>query len=348
MYKVLVVDDEQSIKRSLRAIVESSGLPFRIVGYAVDGREALDMTRQHEPQLIFTDIRMPVMDGLALAAELSGVPGRPCVVIVSGHEQFEYARQAMQFGVTDYLLKPVSAKQVTAVLTRLVEQWERERVKSAEKHEWLVKNSEHIRELAERLWQTETEEALQVTERIHARFVREEYREFPLSGMLEELLSSVVVQLADRYGKQYELPPVRSEASRLEHAFADVARGLLADIAGQIRQSRNWSYRSHIRKALAFMQENYAEPELTINDVAGQLDMTATYFSKCFKEEVGMNYSRYMLQLRMEKAVELLKRPQTKISEIARDVGYREYTHFCKIFKKSFHCTPSEYRDRHC
>lgn len=122
MVRILIADDEPAAGRYLKALTEAAGPDFRVVAVACDGQEALDLVRTLGPDLVLTDIRMPVLDGLGLASRLKDEwPGLPAV-IVSGHQEFEYARQALALGVLDYLLKPVDPQALSRLLTRLAEQ----------------------------------------------------------------------------------------------------------------------------------------------------------------------------------------------------------------------------------
>lgn len=115
---VLVADDAPAAKRSLRRII--AGLPgFRLVGEASDGREALSLALELGPRVLITDIRMPYLDGLALAAELRRRRVDIDIVIVTGYADFEYARAAMRHQVTEYLLKPIVPEEVSRVLHRI-------------------------------------------------------------------------------------------------------------------------------------------------------------------------------------------------------------------------------------
>lgn len=109
MYTVLIVDDEALVRRGVAQMIEWDSLGFTTVLQAEDGIEALKVCRENKVDLVLTDIVMPFMDGL----ELSGVLGQEFpdiqVVILTGHEDFEYAKQSVNLGVKNYILKPVGA-----------------------------------------------------------------------------------------------------------------------------------------------------------------------------------------------------------------------------------------------
>ena len=127
MYKVFVVDDEIVIREGLRNNFRWEENGFSLVGEAPDGEIALPMIRDEKPDILITDIRMPFMDGIALCKEVRRVMPWMQIVILSGFDSFEYAKQAISLGVQEYLLKPISSDELKRVLGRLSERIEKER-----------------------------------------------------------------------------------------------------------------------------------------------------------------------------------------------------------------------------
>jgi CheY-like chemotaxis protein/AraC-like DNA-binding protein len=116
MPSLLIVDDEPQARHYLKALVERHCPEFSVVAEAEGGEETLELARRALPDVVATDVRMPGMDGLELARRLQSELPSIAVVVVSGYEEFEYARSAIKAGVVDYLLKPVKAEQLKAVL----------------------------------------------------------------------------------------------------------------------------------------------------------------------------------------------------------------------------------------
>ncbi len=115
-YTVLVVDDEQNQRRALIEKVDWHSAGFEVIGEAENGVEALDLVEKLEPDLIFTDIKMPLITGLELAAKVREIRPITQIVILSGYDSFEYAQAAIQYNIVSYLLKPISSEELSKEL----------------------------------------------------------------------------------------------------------------------------------------------------------------------------------------------------------------------------------------
>lgn len=121
MYRVFLADDEMWILFGLKKLIEKSGLPFQVIGEATNGVTTLEELEIKKPDVLFSDIRMPGLDGLALLEKMQEKDLKTEVVFVSGYAEFEYARRALQMDAFDYLLKPVEQEALDDILRRLME-----------------------------------------------------------------------------------------------------------------------------------------------------------------------------------------------------------------------------------
>ena len=127
LYRVLLVDDEEDIREGISRKMDWLGLGFSLVGEAANGQDALELAESLRPDVILTDIKMPFMDGLELCRILTDRLPAARFVVFSGFDAFEYAKQAIQMNVVEYILKPINADELSAVLRRLKNQLDRER-----------------------------------------------------------------------------------------------------------------------------------------------------------------------------------------------------------------------------
>ncbi|WP_281883496.1 response regulator [Paenibacillus sp. YYML68] len=119
MYTILIVDDERWVRTSLKKTIERTQLPFTVIHEASNGLEAIDWLKSNTVDLAMTDVNMPVMDGLQFITTLKEQHPAVEAVIFSGHDQFQYAQQALRLGARDYLLKPVMAEDMATCLERI-------------------------------------------------------------------------------------------------------------------------------------------------------------------------------------------------------------------------------------
>lgn len=126
-YRAVVAEDEPLIRQSIASKIDEAECGFRVVGTAGDGDTALSLVGSAAADLLVTDIRMPGVDGLTLIRRIAQSHPGVHTLIVSGHDEFDYARSAIRHGVSDYLLKPVDADELRDVLVRIRTDLDRER-----------------------------------------------------------------------------------------------------------------------------------------------------------------------------------------------------------------------------
>ena len=119
LYRIILVDDEEEVRKSIIQKIQWEAVGFEVAGDAENGRDALEKLEVLEPDVVLTDIRMPYMDGLALAEKIHQKYPSMKVVIFSGYDDFEYAQRAIKLDVTEYILKPVNAEELTALLKKI-------------------------------------------------------------------------------------------------------------------------------------------------------------------------------------------------------------------------------------
>ncbi|WP_070000302.1 response regulator [Cellulosilyticum sp. I15G10I2] len=138
MYKVFVVEDEFVIREGIRNMMQYHNRNYTLCGEAGDGEMALAMIEEVRPDILITDIKMPFMDGLALSKIIKETMPWIRIVILSGYDEFDFARDAISIGVEEYLLKPVGAAELFGVLDKIVLRLEEEK-KQRSDHEALQK-----------------------------------------------------------------------------------------------------------------------------------------------------------------------------------------------------------------
>lgn len=117
--RILIAEDEQRARRGLKSLITSISDKYEVTAEVSDGKQALELIQIIKPDVVFTDLRMPYMDGISLIKSVQALELQTKYVIVSAYEEFEVARQALSLGVSDYLVKPITYDEVKELLERL-------------------------------------------------------------------------------------------------------------------------------------------------------------------------------------------------------------------------------------
>ncbi len=135
MYKVILVEDETLLRRGLLMTTPWQQLDMEVVGEAATGAEGLALIERVAPDIVMTDIKMPGMDGLSMI-RAAGPEGAGAYIVLTGFGEFQLAREALQLGVCDYLLKPVDDEELVAALRRAAQRADRRKL-----HEQMVEQA---------------------------------------------------------------------------------------------------------------------------------------------------------------------------------------------------------------
>ena len=138
MTKVLIVDDEKYVRMGIKSDTDWALIGCEVVGEASNGLEALEVAENTRPDLVVSDIRMPKMDGIELAEKLIEKYPNVKVIFLTAYNEFEYARQAVRIGVSDYLLKPFSDGELEGSIQRLLHLHPNAPASSSELEEQLI------------------------------------------------------------------------------------------------------------------------------------------------------------------------------------------------------------------
>ena len=140
-FKILVADDEYYARKALVMMLEKSGLPISVNGDFEDGEEVIEYLQENEADIIITDIRMPNVDGLELAKYVQEHMPKCSVVIETGYEDFQYARNALRYQVKDYLTKPINESELLkSIKDILVEKAKSDNLENINKLKGIVEN----------------------------------------------------------------------------------------------------------------------------------------------------------------------------------------------------------------
>ena len=519
MYKVFLVEDEIVTREGIRDRVDWAAAGFQFCGEAPDGELALPLLEKTQPDVLITDIKMPFMDGLQLCKIVRERLPRLKIIILSGHDEFQYAQEAVRLGVTEYLLKPVGVQDLHLVLQKVARQLDR----AQEEHESLQRLKHQVEDdLALRqekfllklvMGGMSSSEAIEEGQRLGLNLIANWYQVIVLefepgaepftynhAQGIERIISRLVGNNPDVYLSKKSMAElfflikgdsaeilgqeayflaelIKSEVENKTDRFMRVGFGSPQDRIGNIYQSftaawanleqtasqaqargrsqlhkaelldldpsalenylqfgmidgfenffgtyleplgetalqsyfiKNYifvnivlttarfvqelggdvdevipeinnvetllmniktlnqlreetrgvfasalSYRDKqacnqygaiIHQARKYMEAHYSNPDLSLNEVAAQVNLSPSHFSTIFSREMGETFSEYLTHTRLEKAKELLRTTPLKSFEISAQIGYNDPHYFSYVFKKHLGLSPKEFR----
>lgn len=369
-YTILLVEDENCARRLL---CERIGKMEQVgnSASAANGLSAQKFLCEHIVDVVFTDIQMPLMNGVELAAFVKEYMPHCHVVFISGHEEFEYARKGIQYGVKEYLSKPVKFGEIVEVATRCFETIEQRR------NALLVSRFHQYKELEQRIaktlisgevsevWTKELDHlivqasTLVSIEPSESDLGKKEDVGTVFRNILDDALPGhIVLRLGFLQDKWFYLVvSQRTETRQLLKAIPEYLERVLVqqvkwEAICEIHSSQELlemfeflkkdDRNALIEGACRYMKEHLGEA-ITRGEVARSVWLSPSYFSLLFKKIKGMGYNEYLTDLRIAKAKQLLRKSGT-VSDIAKAVGFCDSRYFSNIFHKKMGCTPSEYR----
>lgn len=391
-WKVLLADDEPIIRQGIRGSIDWEQLQMEVVGEAEDGEEALEAALQLKTDIILVDLNMPIMNGITLIRELRVQLPDCRVIIVTGHEEFSYAQEAIRLNVDDYVLKPINVAQLTGVLTQVRKQLE-ERKQLHEHFEMankqIAKNVTLLRERFCLEWLEGERNEQQLLEQL--RFLKLPAAAPLTLGIIrwsETVLGRPVSSENDRQLFLFAIENIAGEifgghshvifrdrsghiilfiwdivaedtVARLEGAItrflkiSTVQRFVgvdgVAGIPSAYQAAKQGVYQDNqmspiVRRGKQMVQEQYSNPELSLELVAEHLQVSPVYFGRVFKQEMGMFFLSFLSQIRIKRAIQLLNATDLTIHDIAEQVGFLTQHYFSTSFKKQVGVSPNQYR----
>lgn len=358
MYKALVVDDEVLERRVMKKVITEQLKEVRLVGEASNGKEAIELVAEKEPDIILMDIKMPKMDGLEATKKIVDNFPNIKTVIITAYNEFDYAQQAIKYGAVDYLLKPVKLEKIVGILTSLIKNIEEERLydhllrQSKKESEESIHFHEEFFAEEKKLYELVREGRMEkVDDFVEQLLVKIENQDYPLVKfkirIIEFLvsLSRTINQEAEIEICHFYFEGLLKEAKEINsvNQLTEWITKKLELVIRRVTNAYDEMGSNVIQKTTNYIKQNY-DQKLTLEKVATAVHLNPSYLSHVFKEETGSNFTDYLTEVRLKKAAELLKNSKNSITNIANQVGYQNASYFSQVFKKEFDLTPTQYR----
>lgn len=342
---VFLVEDEFVIREGIRKNIDWESQGLTLCGDAADGELAWEEIQKKNPDIVITDIRMPFMDGLELSRLIKENMPQVEIIVLSGHEEFEYAKECIRIGVSEYLLKPISREELLARVNVIAEKVREKRMEQT----------------------TPKVDMNQVDKEKVIDFLRFGAPE-EADGFIDELIEKMGDGMQSQIFRQYMTMDIYYSTIRFldeigvpkdEQEGLSVDLGVLesydltvAGIKKLVREAcelrgfvRNSRHSEVVDKVLRYVEEHYKDEELSLNQVADYVSFSANHLSTVFHQEYGQSFVKYLTDFRMNKAKKLLRETGMRSSDVCYEVGYKDPHYFSSIFKKTQGITPTQYRE---
>ncbi|MEO2205289.1 response regulator [Paenibacillus pabuli] len=341
MFRILIADDEPMIRMGLAKMIKQAGLFDCEIRQAANGEEALQVVEAYRPHILFTDIRMPTMDGIELCRRLSEQGRTIRIIVVSGYSDFEYARACMDYGVKRYLLKPVGRQELSELLHKLLSM-EEERptlslVPVRELNDWAMR-------LESAIWELRHPDVKELLEDWSQRYPAFSLMPEQTAELFQDMLELIVARMNARGNGVLSLPQ-DTFVSVSQNKYFESLVGAVDVLMNRIKERRSGKKKHPVEEAKAYLEE-HVRREVSLEEIAAKLGLNPSYFSQLFKQTTGQTFIQYRIRSKMELAKRMLEQPGNRITDISYEVGYADHPHFTKTFKKITGLTPSEYRNR--
>lgn len=341
MYKILFVDDDECIGfiASKFKLWENSN--FRIKKQARNGSEALEILEKETFDLIITDIRMPIIDGLELIKIMRENGNKTAVILSSTYSDFEYAKKGLQLGAIDYIVKPFSEEDLLKALLRtkklfLEKEMEAKKIipndyiLEGKIHEWynnILHNEKDRNELISEFYR-ELEDFFPEKNEMYPKLIK---------NILHEIWNEICKTFPwITYIEDFKVSPQDGQS------LLDV-EVMVESLQSIVKRYELNKYDSIINKICSIIVENISNNKI-LDLVSSEIGLSKDYIGKLFRSKLGMTVGEYCTKVKIQYAKKMLQDSNMKVYEISEFLGYSTVDYFSKLFKSNVGLTPMQYR----
>ena len=347
-YNVIIVDDEVTFCRGLEKYISKNFPELSVSATINKGEQAMEYIRLNHVDIVLSDIKMIGISGLDLAKMIFEEYPHVQVILISGYSNFDYAKQAIQYNVVDYITKPINFQELKMRLEDIVKKLKNSenRKKSYEKIDFVKADFSCGYTIIKGILNDDMALIAEGAEAIVA-FPTEytvDDKEYlcNLCDMILRSLEQNKIRVKEEYGLSYFKEQLKTIDSREKmNSFLTDYFCNIADSNSNIEQERDIMI---VHRAKRFIERNYAK-EISAGDVAEYVGLSVAYFSRLFHKVLHQTFVEYITNVRITHSERLLKESNYKIIEISEMVGFKSNTYFNSLFKKKTGMTPIEYRN---
>ncbi|MFV0528707.1 MAG: response regulator [Lachnospiraceae bacterium] len=342
MLKIVAVDDEFLVIEGLKLLVEALNVECEILGYANEGMTAWEIIQKNEPDVLITDIKMPGMSGLELIKKCREKYPKILTIVISGYQEFAYAQKAIGLGVVSYVDKPITLEKLEEALRRAEDIYYKSVRKSTE--------NPYMMHLLDELVKAQCSRKHREMEKIyhdikvqmsHEGMKIEDYKRFMynlITFVVGVYYDNIKPNASDKHFPSYRNLFILQSYDEVDQ-YADY---IILNIINKLKLEEQGVVHGTIKDLVQYIHEHYHE-DISLNELAELAKMSPVYLSTLFKDELGISYVKYLTNIRLQSAKQLLA-DGFLVTEVSEKVGYHNYRYFCDLFKRHTGMTPNEYK----
>jgi two-component system, response regulator YesN len=382
-YKVVIADDEKLILKNLAQIIDWQGLDCEIIGTAQNGQEVMEIIKNQQADLLLTDISMPEMSGIELLKTINQIDNKPMVILISGYDDFEYAKEGIKNNAFDYILKPIDYDELEDCVKRALNKLKEQKVSVYEREKYAIyelitsgkvdaqiknkqalyfsmivknymedieliftKNEDFLSKWNPNLFVYKLlDKEMMVVVEVAKRFINQEadITDAFAQQLLHEGSDQCIISVGKVVEQLFEIKHSVDAAKELLKYENYISGNVLTEERLKKEYKPSQSAADMMEAALDYIRSNF-KTDLGVEKTAEQVGLSVSYFSLLFKQKTGLTFLDYLTNVRMEYACLFLQNTDLKTYEIAEKVGYTDQRYFSQVFKRKMKNTPSEYR----
>ena len=336
MCRILLVDDEHLERKALEIIIKKGVSQASIVGQAESGNEAVRLCSELKPDIIFMDIKIPGINGIQASKIIKEKYPQTIIFILTAYDEFDFAHKAVKIGIDDYILKPAKPEEIVSIIKKY-----EHKIKYSEGILDIEKLSNHILSRKYNDAKIALKDAL---DRLEADQNKDEVEKIKKAVTIADKMVEVSTSIGLKkiHTDKYDATKRFSQIHEFKTARIALAE-ILSKIFEEIVDNKLYDRNDEINAIVNYVERNY-QNRISLEEVADYVNLNPQYLSRLVKKELGIGFTHYVTNLKIEKAKELLSDTDLPVLNISLELSYNEPNYFCKVFKKVVGMTPMEYR----
>jgi len=366
MYKILIVDDEKDERDVILFLIQKYNFKLEIL-QAGNGRDAVELLMGNSIDILLTDIQMPFLNGMELAAKARNIQPEIEILFFSGYDDFEYVKTALSLRAVNYILKPINGDEFYKSISGIIHSIQMRDTQKARSAKYIEEhfygnpqrdnndNADYgdvVSAEQDSTIMKNISQAIQLKNikdlKKNVNFLLDKYNNISnishiyiryLCTTLLQLLMNALPEVNDQ-----DFNNIAEEIYKFRY-FVDIRHYIESFMEKVVKQMEveNQSPKHAILLVEQYIQSHYKE-DLSLNALANIVFLSPKYLSSMFSQVTGISLNKYIKNVRMEKAKDLLLTTNMKIADVSQEVGYSYVSYFCRIFQEEYGMSPETYR----